>query len=261
MNLTPRPVARTEPDAICIFGQGKIGKNTLLAALPSHYIFELQPKGMDALSGAYDYYLDWEALDAGIEEFKAIPKESRPRFLCVDHAGMLQSFCFARAHAMYKRKFSTETRDMSELIAKLPSRTGWHLPLVEFERYLHEFALISDVLVLTSHVRNKSIGDNVQDSDPGDLDLMPTLSRYITSTFSLTGRLIRKVSGNESTLLLCTTPGGKAVSDVSMGSNFGYLSDRTITLSKGTRTKEGWNVETFWHEVFPSLKVGTNPAS
>lgn len=261
MNLTPRPAARTEPDAICLFGQGKIGKNTLLAALPSHYIFELQPKGMDAIDGGcYDYYLTWQALDAGIEEFKQLPVEKRPRFLCVDHLGMLESFCFDRALAMYKKKFNTDASSMSELIAKLPNKTGWHLPRVEFSRYLHEFALISDVLVMTAHVKNKSIGDNVQDLDPGDIDLTPGLSRMITSSFPLIGRLVRKVEKDSSSLLLCTTPGGKGVTDVSLGSNFGYLSDRTITISKGVKSPLGWKVSTFWHEVFPSLKVGTDPA-
>ena len=79
ISLQLKPAERNEPDSVVIFGPPKIGKNTLLVGLPTHYIFELQSKGMAAIAGgAYDYYLTWQALDAGIAEFRALPPEAKP---------------------------------------------------------------------------------------------------------------------------------------------------------------------------------------
>ena len=57
ISLQPKPATRAEPDSVVIFGPPKIGKNTLLVGLPNHYIFELQPKGMAAISGRLDEML------------------------------------------------------------------------------------------------------------------------------------------------------------------------------------------------------------
>lgn len=256
MTLTPKPAISTEPDSCVLFGPPKIGKNTLLSALPGHYIFELQPKGMHAISGGvYDYYLTWQELDKGIAEFKALPTDQRPRFVCVDHMGILEEFSFLKAFDEYKKTHpGTKAANMNELITTMPNNTGWYLPRAQFSAYLREFAAISETLIITGHVKPKSIEDNVKEADLGDMDLMGKNSRILAGSFQVIGRLLR---GKDGVLYMSTRSTGDGKQVVSAGCNFPYLSEKDIVLS---RRNPDLSVTTYWHEIFPSLKVGTEPA-
>lgn len=256
ISLTPKPAERYEPDSVVLFGPPKIGKNTLLVGLPNHYIFELQPKGMAAISGGtYDYYLTWQALDVGIAEFRALPPEAKPRFVCVDHMGILEEFSFAKAFDQYKATHpGTKAQTMNELITMMPNNTGWYLPRAQFSAYLRSFAEISDTLIITGHVKPKSIDDNVKEADLGDMDLMGKNSRILAGSFQVIGRLLRSKDGVLTMSTRNTSDGKQAIT---AGCNFAYLADKDIVLSK---RNADLSVTTFWHEVFPSLKVGTDQA-
>jgi len=256
ISLQPKPALRAEPDSVVIFGPPKIGKNTLLVGLPNHYVFELQPKGMDAITGGvYDYYLTWQALDAGIAEFRALPPAQRPRFVCIDHMGILEEFSFTKAFDEYKKMHpGTKAQTMNELITTMPNNTGWYLPRAQFTGYLKAFAEISETLIITGHVKPKSIDDNVKEADLGDMDLIGKNSRILAGSFQVIGRLL---SGKDGVLTMSTRNVSNGSQAITAGCNFAYLADRDIVLSK---RNPDLSVTTLWHEVFPSLKPGTEPA-
>jgi len=77
----------------------------------------------------------------------------------------------------------TRPRQLNELITLMPNNTGWYLPRAQFTAYLRAFAEISDTLIITGHVKPKSIEDNVREADLGDMDLIGKNSRLLAGAF------------------------------------------------------------------------------
>jgi len=247
---------RFNPRILMLYGVPKVGKTTILAQLPGLLELDLE-KGAEALdimripiasidgptimnqdgSVAFTSMMqvvrDIEAV--GMKEFQQTGKMPKPpyKYIAVDTLDKLEDFCEVSATVGYKsttlgKKFEGKS------VMELDHGLGYYYMRNEVLGMIDRMAMITEHLILISHVKEKNLSKGGIEVSVRDISLTGKLGQMVAAKADAIGYLYREV--------------GKPGEDDKLMVNF-ETSEGTVM---GARLKRlaGRRFEFDWNEIF-----------
>jgi hypothetical protein len=248
--------AETEnPTNLIIFSKPKVGKTTLLAALPNCLILDLE-KGSK--------YVDALKIQANsVEEIFAIGKEikkaNRPyTFIAVDTITALEEMCVHYAEILYDRTplgkdwFAKDPqgnitgpgkrkKEMHSIL-NLPNGAGYKWLRDAFSDVINHIKTWADHIILVGHVKDVNLEKNGSDFSTMDLDLTGKLKSSAAFKSDAIGYLYRK--GNQNILSFKTSD------QIACGARPAHLKNAEVVVSE--MDKNG-NMIFHWDKVYINI--------
>lgn len=182
------------PKLLVLFGKPKSGKSTLMAALDSNLIIDLED-GYRALSvmrvlahSAQDLFEIKKAIEAKVAETKKLPY----RFITIDNATRLEEMALYYAAFLYRQTpmgqnwgYKKDNRginlidpktkkpivDINADVRKLPNGSGYLYLREAIKKLINMFKPLCDTLILVCHVKDKQIKKNSEEMSEMSVDL------------------------------------------------------------------------------------------
>lgn len=187
-------ITRRNPRKLLLYGPPKIGKTTFLAALDSNLIFDLE-KGTSFVSS-----LSVEA--STLEDIKKFAKEvvaaNKPyKYISIDTVTKLEELCEWDATECYMksvigRNFNAgKQRNEWESVLTLPQGGGYFWLRESVKSWVNALSTLADTLILTAHVREKSLEKKGKEVSYKDLDLTGKIRNILSSDMDAIGYMYR----------------------------------------------------------------------
>lgn len=229
------------PRRLLIFSQPKVGKTTLLSALPNCLIIDLE-KGSDFISGLKIQVEDHNDLLEIAEEIEKKNKQKGDFFydyIAIDTVTALESIVKPIALALYNQ--TPMGKSYKGDILSLPQGAGYHYLREAFEIVYKRFDRLSKCLILLAHVKDKSITKQGKDITARDINLVGKIKFITAANMDAIGYLMRK--GNQNILSFKTSE-----DDLATGARPLHLRNAEFCISEIIDDK----MVVYWDKVFKS---------
>jgi len=251
------PTTKTEakiqdPRNLIIFGLPKVGKTTSLAQLPNNLIIDLE-SGTDFIEGYVvkaSNFVDLYKIAAALKTEKHDYK-----FVTIDTVTALEDIALELACKRVKESdpnFSGEVRDLFSR----PYGGGYVAQRNAVKEIIGWFEGAVDNVILTGHVKDKSLNEGGTDLNVKSLDLGGKLSNILSANSDAICYVYREVdTGN-----LMANFGN--MNSVLCGARMPHLAGKTILLAEKVEKEDGnFDIKTHWENIYPSLKQVDNAKS
>lgn len=222
-----------DPKLMLLYGPPKVGKTTILAALPNCLIIDTED-GSDYVSAMKIKVTKFEELREACAE---IVKAGRPYdFVALDTITRVEDWCESRATQMYKetvigKSFSGKT------VLELPQGAGYFWLRRAFDEVLAMIIPTAKKVILVGHLREKFIGGK-------DAKLDVTVS---TKDLDLTGK-IKQIACSRSDAI------GYVHRDPGTGKLFvSFESTEQINCGSRCEHLKGKKLEFVWSSIYKNL--------
>ena len=204
------------PKNLIIISKPKVGKTTLLAALPNCLLLDFE-NGSD--------YVDAMKINA------------------IDTATALEDMCVSYAEELYSKapegkNWFTEGKAKYGNIISLPNGSGYHWLRTAFDKVIAYIQKLAPRLIIVAHVKDIMLDKAGSDVRVIDIDLTGRIKRIAAANSDAIGYLYRK--GNQNILSFKTSD------EVACGARPEHLRNKEIVISELTES----GVTTNWNEVY-----------
>lgn len=209
-----RKVTNFNPKLIVLFGQPKSGKSTVVAALDSNLIIDLE-NGYRALSvmsvdakSVEDLFVIRKAIFDKAKELKAYPYQ----YITIDNATRLEEMCLPYAAQMYRKtpmgsnwgylkdgnnnilKDTNGNRivDPKADVRTLPNGSGYLFIRQAVKACIDMFKPLCETLILVAHVKDRQIQKNGKEMSEMSVDLSGKLADIICGEADAIGYIYRE---------------------------------------------------------------------
>lgn len=248
----------SEPRKLFLFSHPKSGKTSLISSLPNCLLIDLED-GADFYENS-SINVKRMALEQGKsmltilgEIAKSLEDANKAKgspmydFIAIDTTTVLENIAKEYAVILYKQTNMGKGFKGTDVVAELPQGGGYMWLQIAFEKIYKMFSpLAGKCLILSGHVKNASINKDGKDLSARDINLSGKLKTVVTSDSDCIGYLYRNKETNENIISFKT-----GEQDLATGSRLPYLSGKEFIISK--KLEDG-TLETYWSEIFPSLK-------
>jgi energy-coupling factor transporter ATP-binding protein EcfA2 len=228
------------PKNLIIFSKPKVGKTTLMAALPNCLLLDLE-EGSDYLS-ALKIKADSVTKIRAIGD--AIKKAGYPyKYIAIDTGTALEDMCIPYAEQIYASTsmgstwFATGKAKHGSLL-NMPNGAGYPYLREAFSRVLAFIGTLAPYTIILAHVKDTVLDRNGSEFAVQDLDLTGKIKRITASRSDAIGYLYR--NGSENILTFKTTD------EVSCGARPEHLRNKEIVISEEVEGK----IVTHWDKIF-----------
>lgn len=248
---TKKSVKKTnDPKNLIIFGLPKAGKTTALSKLPDALIIDLE-NGTDYVDNCYVVHAnDFRELHAVAKELTELKQNGTVpyKFLAFDTVTALEDMAIPLACARVKKTNPSFSGEPSDLF-NLPYGQGFVAHRNAVKEMISWFEPIIPNIILTGHVKEKSLVEGGTDLNVKSLDLGGKLSNILSADSDAICYVYRDVeTGN-----LMANFGD--MNSVLTGSRIQSLAGKTILLAERIKNSDGnFDIETHWETIYPSLK-------
>lgn len=239
----PVKALRQSPKNLIIFSKPKVGKTSLLAALPNCLILDLE-NGTD--------YVDAMKIKASsIEDIREIGREIKAagcpyEFIALDTMTALEDMCVPYAEQLYSatpmgKNWFTEGKPKYGNILNMPNGAGYPWLRQAFTKVVDYVKTLAPHVILVGHIKDTLLEKNGAEFTALDLDLTGKLKRISSSQSDAIGYLYRK--GEQNILSFKTTD------EVACGARPEHLRNQEIVISEMTET----GMKTNWDKIYVEL--------
>jgi hypothetical protein len=241
MSILPqtKTVKKTDdPKNLIIFGLPKVGKTSSLAKLPNNLIIDLED-GTDYIEGFVykankikDLYEVSQALRNEEHQFK---------FVTIDTITALEELAI-------KLACKNEGVESKEQLFNLPYGRGYSAHRDAVKEILSWFYGIGVNVILTAHVKDKSLAEGSTELNVKTLDLGGKLSNILSADSDAICYVYRDVENGN----LMANFGD--MNSVLTGARSAHLAGKTICLAERKQLENGnYDLITHWDTIYPSL--------
>lgn len=228
------------PKNLIIISKPKVGKTTLLAALPNCLLLDFE-NGSD--------YVD--AMKINVESIAHLKKIGTAivaadfpyQYIAIDTATALEDMCISYAEELYSKapegkNWFTEGKAKYGNIISLPNGSGYHWLRTAFDKVIAYIQKLAPRLIIMAHVKDIMLEKAGSDVRVIDIDLTGRIKRIAAANSDAIGYLYRK--GNQNILSFKTSD------EVACGARPEHLRNKEIVISELTES----GVTTNWNEVY-----------
>lgn len=271
MSITALPTERRKaqdynPQLMVLFGKPKAGKSTLMAALDSNLIIDLEHgyRALDVMCVEAENVIDIFKVKSLIEQ-KNKENGDKPfyRFITIDNATRLEEMALYYAADLYRQtpmgasygykkdkignilkdKNGNKVIDPKADVRQLPNGSGYLYLRNALKNIINMFKPLCDTLILVCHVKDKQIRKNDEETTEMSVDLAGKTGDIICGEADAIGYISR--SGNKT---LISFKGGE---DNIRGSRPMHLREKIFEVA--TSDADG-NVHVDMSPIFPDIK-------
>lgn len=183
----------SNPKFMILFGRPKAGKSSLMSALDSNLIIDLED-GYKALSGmivqarTINDFAD--IVNAINEEIKTSGKKPY-KYITIDNATRLEEMCLGYAKQLYKASPQGKNYQGTD-IRTLPNGSGYMWLRTAVRKVIDSFRGLSDTLILVAHVKDRQIQVEGQEMSEMTIDLTGKLGDILCGEADAIGYVYRK---------------------------------------------------------------------
>lgn len=261
---TTKSVKKTnDPNNMIMFGLPKVGKTTALSLLKNALIIDLE-NGTDYIEGYVAKANDIKDLNLIARSMmptingKANPnyEENNFKFVIIDTITALEDMCLPLAKKLYMETPMGRNYDGDD-VRTLPNGAGYLYIREAVKKVIGWFKNTGKNLILTGHVKDKSLVEGGTDLNVKSLDLNGKLSNILSADSDAICYVYRDVETGS----LMANFGD--MNSVLTGARMPHLAGKTIELAerKLNETTNEWEIVTHWERIFPSLEEGGENAA
>lgn len=182
------------PKTLILFGRPKAGKSTLMAALESNLIIDLE-NGYQALSALVvqarsiqDFADIANALREKIKENNGVFPY---KYITIDNATRLEEMCLSYACQLYRQTPMGKNYQGTD-IRTLPNGSGYMYLRQAVRKVLDMFKSLCDTFILIAHVKEKMINKDGEELSEMSIDLTGKLGDILCGEADAIGYVYRK---------------------------------------------------------------------
>ena len=181
------------PKFLILFGRPKAGKSTLMAALDSNLIIDLE-NGYQALSALV---VQARSINDFVEIANAIKEKIKGlghypyKYITIDNATRLEEMCLSYAIRLYKQTPMGKTYQGTD-IRTLPNGSGYMYLRQAVRKVIDMFRDLCDTLILVAHVKEKMINKEGEEQSEMSIDLTGKLGDILCGEADAIGYVYRK---------------------------------------------------------------------
>lgn len=258
MGLLPstKSIKKTDdPRNLIIFGLPKVGKTTALAQLPNTLIVDLE-NGSDYVEGFIVKANNVQEVFKVAKSMIPVDSQGNPnpsyeennfKFIVIDTVTALEDMCLPLAKQLFMKTPLGRNYD-GEDVRTLPNGQGYLYIREAMKEIIGWFKKTGKNVILTGHVKDKSLVEGGSDLNVKALDLNGKLSTILSADSDAIGYVYRDTENGN----LMINFGD--MNSVLTGSRITRLAGKTIQLAERTMNDKGeWEIITHWDRIFPSL--------
>lgn len=181
------------PKFLILFGRPKAGKSTLMAALDSNLIIDLE-NGYQALSALV---VQARSINDFVEIANALREKNKElghypyKYITIDNATRLEEMCLSYAIRLYKQTPMGKTYQGTD-IRTLPNGSGYMYLRQAVRKVIDMFRDLCDTLILVAHVKEKMINKEGEEQSEMSIDLTGKLGDILCGEADAIGYVYRK---------------------------------------------------------------------
>ena len=247
--MKPTPPSNVNPRRLFIFSNPKVGKSSLLAALPNSLLIDAED-GSNFLHAAKINIIE-EAVKQKKPPYTILKEVSeqlaksthRYDYICLDTATALEDIAKELAVILYKNTPMGKNFTGTE-VQSLANGAGYMYVREAFEKLYQLFdPYAAKCLILTGHVKKASITKELEGKELSarDIDLIGKLKNIVCSQSDAIGFLYRRRESTQNILSFRTSE-----DDLATGARPEHLRNQEIVISEYIDGK----VVTYWDKVF-----------
>jgi len=227
------PSTLVDPKLMLLYGPPKVGKTTILAALPNCLVIDTED-GSDYISALKLKVTSFQELKETCAE---IAKAGRPYdFVALDTITRVEDWCESRATQMYKETIIGKSFQ-GKTVLELPQGAGYFWLRRAFDEVIAMIIPTASRVILVGHLREKFIGGK-------DAKLDVTVS---TKDLDLTGK-IKQIACSRSDAI------GYVHRDPATAKLFvSFESTETINCGSRCEHLKGKKMEFVWGNIYKTL--------
>lgn len=238
------------PKRVLLFGHSKVGKTSLVAALPNNLIIDLED-GSEFVDGM-KLNIRQIAQKEGkhpitvLKEISTLIKASDHKYdyITLDTVTGIEDVATELATIMYKKTAMGKSFTGTNVVSELPNGAGYGWLREAFDvLYSYFDGLPTKALVITGHVKNSSIQKQGKDLAAKDLYLTGKLKNIICQAMDAIGYVYRSKDNNNQVIVSFKTD----ETDLATGARPEHLRNQEFVLSE--RDDKG-NFTFHWDKIF-----------
>lgn len=169
MDLPTEPVKveNRNPKNLVLYGSPKVGKTSVLAALPKNLIVDLEggSSQVEALKKEVNSFKEIQALG------QAVIDAGRPyEYITVDTVTELENWCETDATRMYKST-PQGANFTGRTVLELDYGAGYYWLRQSYSKWLKKFKKLAPTVIYVAHLKDKFLTKSGKDVTAKDLDL------------------------------------------------------------------------------------------
>lgn len=228
-----------DPKNLILFGQPKIGKSTIISHLPNCLLLDFE-NGSDYVAALK---IKINSLQELHETCKAIKEAGSPyKFIAIDTVTALEDFAKPLALKLFKSSPQGSKSEIDDVI-KAPMGAGYGFLREAIEKIINMVQSVCKHVILVGHVKDTMVGNDGEDGNVKDLDLVGKTKRILSAKSDAIGFVYRDEKSN-----LCINFGNNG--EVMCGARPEHLANKKIIVSE---IQEDGTFITHWDRIYPSL--------
>jgi len=229
------PAITQSPNSLILFSAPKVGKTTLVSALESNLIIDLE-NGSNHVSGLIVKIKNYMELHELCEEIK---KQNKPyKYITLDTATALEDMCLPLALKLYQK--TPMGKSYIGDILSLPNGAGYKYLRDAYDMMLDKVKECADRTILLGHVKDKVVETRGKEVNAKELALTGKLSSITCSKADAIGYLYR--DGNKCVATFETS------NELTCGARPLHLRNKSMILSE--QDPETGETKTYWERIF-----------
>lgn len=240
---TPIPAKTVSPTVLTLYGAPKIGKTSIITALDSYLLLELEPGGADFLDACklqVDNLLLFNGIADEIKRQRDKTNTDPYKFIIVDTVDELEVWCEKDARNDYMK--TPQGKSFSgDSILELPQGGGYYWLRNSFYKWFHHIRRMAPFTIFIGHVRDKLLTNEGKEVSSKDLDLTGKVRNILCSYSDAIGHMYRNVEGK---LIISF----ETKDTVQCGSRAKHLAGKKFTFSQPATRDD-------WKQIYPDVIV------
>ncbi len=246
---TYQTAALKNPRRLFIFSHTKVGKTSLLAALPNNLIIDTED-GSEFVSGI-KFNLKKEAALAGKGRFTILKEltdeiKSTKQFydyISIDTATGMEELARALAVYIYKKSVTGKNFIGEDVVSELPNGAGYEYLRTAFKQIYSLFdGCFTKGLIITGHIKLTSVSKQGKEIQAKDIQLTGKLKTLICQDADAIGYMAREKGGKKNTLSFKSDE-----NDIVSGARPEHLKNQELVISE---IDASGKFLTHWDKIF-----------
>ena len=246
--MIKKNVRNENPSKLLIFSPPKIGKTTLVAALPNLLLVDMEDGSNFVECDVFNVIRD--SIEKNIPCHKSIfnlcqhlkTLDHKYDYIAIDTITGLENIARQGATAMYKNTMVGKDFKGKDVVTELPNGNGYEWLRQAFEVLTKQFdGLYGKALILLGHFKNSSIAKDGKDMTAKDVALTGKLKLIVSSQMDAVGFMYRDKETNTNKLSFRSSE-----TDLVTGARPLHLRGKEFIISELVDDK----IVTHWDSIF-----------
>lgn len=237
-------VLTQNPKNLILFGLPKVGKTTLVAALPNCLLVDLE-EGSDYVEA---FKIKVKTTADVLELCREIKKAGNPyQFIAIDTVTALEDMCMSIAIGLYQDTAMGKNWEGTNILT-LPNGAGYLYMRMAFFKVIGWFESVCQNVILIGHVKDSQLEKAGTEFNLKDLDLVGKIKRIASADSDAIGYVFRN---SENQTVINFGNGDEFM----CGARPEHLSGKEIVVGE----KIDGKFVTYWERIYPSLAENKKP--